>query len=314
MKKTFNIFTLKFSFLIASVLLLGNEGYSQQDPNFTQYMYNTMTINPAYAGTRDVWSTGLMYRSQWTGFEGAPQTLTLSSHTPIRDGEMGLGLNIIHDEVGISRNTDINANYSYILPISRFTKLSMGISAGANFRDINFNRLNIYDPSDVNFNNIRNQISPQVGFGFQLYNDDFYVGLSTPFVLRTKHFDDGGGQDSSIRQEIHYYLTAGYVFDLNRNVKFKPSILTRAVSGAPLRIDLSANLLFYDKFTLGAAYRVSSAFSALAGFQATDSIMIGFSYDYDATEFNQYNNGSFEVFLRFELFKKYKKLYTPRFF
>ena len=287
---------------------------AQQDPNFTQYMYNTMTINPAYAGTRDVWSTGLLYRSQWTGIDGAPATATFSTHSPLKDGTMGLGLNIIHDQIGPSKDTYVNANYSYILQLDRFTKFSMGISGGAHFRDINFNELNIFDPTDPNFENIRSQISPQVGIGFQLYSEKFYVGLSSPFLLRTQHFDDGGNQSSRIRDEIHYYLTAGYVFDLSRNTQFKPSILTRAVQGAALRFDFSANFLFYEKFTLGAAYRLDASISAMTAIQATDALMLGFAYDYDTTEFTEFGNVSFEVFLRYELFKRYKKMYTPRFF
>ena len=287
--------------------------YGQQDPNFTQYMYNTMTINPAYAGTRDVWSTGLLYRSQWTGIDGAPMTGTFSTHSPLADGKMGLGLNIVHDEIGPAQNTFMNVNYSYMIQVSRFTKLSMGISGGMHFENINFNRLNIFDPTDPNFDNIRNRIFPQVGAGLQLYNDRYYVGLSAPFVLRSTQFEDGGG-DGRIREEIHYYLTAGYVFDLNPDLQFKPSILTRAVRGAPLRLDLTANLLFYEKFTIGAAYRWDAAISAMVGVQATDALLIGFAYDYDTVEFAEFQNASFEVFLRYELFKKYKKMYTPRFF
>lgn len=309
--------TKTYLFLFASILVyftFSAKLHAQQDPNFTQYMYNTMTINPAYAGTRDIWSTGVLFRSQWTGIDGAPQTGTFSTHSPLRDGSMGLGMNIIHDRIGPAQDTYLNANYSYILQLNRFLKFSMGISGGVHFRDINFNQLNIFDPTDPNFENIRNQISPQVGLGFQLYSEKFYVGLSSPFLLRTQHFDDGGGQDSSIRDEIHYYLTAGYVFDINRDVQFKPSILTRVVQGAPTRIDVSANFLFYEKFTLGAAYRLDASFSAMTAIQATDALMLGFAYDYDTAEFTEFGNVSFEVFLRYELFKKYKKMYTPRFF
>ncbi len=287
--------------------------HAQQDPNFTQYMYNTMTINPAYAGTRDVWSTGMLYRSQWTGIDGAPMTGTFSTHTPLAEGKMGLGLNIVHDEIGPAQNTFMNVNYSYILQVSRFTKLSMGLSGGLHFENINFNRLNIFDPTDPNFDNVRNRIFPQIGAGLQLYNDRYYVGLSAPFVLRSTQFEDGGG-NGRIREEIHYYLTAGYVFDLNPDLQFKPSILTRAVRGAPLRVDVSANFLMYEKFTIGAAYRWDAAISAMMGVQATDALLIGFAYDYDTVEFAEFQNASFEVFLRYELFKKYKKMYTPRFF
>lgn len=307
--------TYNFLFIIFTlVFLIPKAVKAQQDPNFTQYMYNTMTINPAYAGTRDVWSTGLLFRSQWTGIDGAPITGTFSTHSPLKDGTMGLGMNIIHDRIGPEQDTYVNGNYSYILQLDRYTNFSMGISAGAHFRDVNFNELNIYNPGDPNFENIRNQISPQVGLGFQLYSDKYYVGLSSPFLLRTRHFDDGGSQNSRIRDEIHYYFTAGYVFDLSRNIQFKPSVLTRVVQGAPTRIDVSANFLFYEKFTLGAAYRLDASISAMTAIQATDALMLGFAYDYDTNDFTEFGNVSFEVFLRYELFKKYKKMYTPRFF
>ncbi len=299
--------------LVFFLLGFNNSIRAQQDPNFTQYMYNTMTINPAYAGTRDVWSTGMLFRSQWTGIDGSPMTGTFSSHAPLSDGKMGLGLNIVHDEIGPARNTFMNANYSYIIQVSRYTKLSMGVSGGLHFENINFNQLNIFDPSDPNFDNVRNRLFPQVGAGLQLYSDRYYVGLSAPFLLRSTQFEDGGGE-GRIREEIHYYLTAGYVFDLSPDVQFKPSFLTRAVRGAPLRLDLTANLLFYEKFTVGAAYRWDAAVSAMFAVQATDAMLIGFAYDYDTVEFAEFQNASFEVFLRYELFKKYKKMYTPRFF
>lgn len=300
--------------IIVFISLWIQDSNAQQDPNFTQYMYNTMTINPAYAGTRDVWSTGLLYRSQWTGIDGAPMTATFSSHSPINDGKMGLGINIIHDEIGPQRDTHLNVNYSYIIDINRYTKLSMGVNAGGRFINVDFNRLNIFDPTDSSFDQIRNNISPQVGVGFQLYSDRFYVGLSAPFLLRTR-FDDGGdGIESTLRDELHYYLTAGYVFELSRDVQFKPSLMTRMVQGAPLRLDLSANFLFYEKLTLGAAYRFDAAVSALVGFQISDSMLLGLAYDYTVSEFAELRNPSFEVFLRYELFKKYKKMYTPRFF
>lgn len=313
MKRLFNITANTLLVLVSSGFLCTNVAFAQQDPNFTQYMYNTLTINPAYAGTRDVWSTGLLYRSQWTGIEGSPRTATFSTHTPVKDGKVGLGMNIIHDEIGPQRDTHLNFNYSYIIDVSRYSKLSMGLSAGGRFIDVDFNRLSIFDPTDTSFGNVRNNISPQVGVGFQLYSDRYYIGLSAPFLLRTR-FDDGDPIESALRDELHYYLTAGYVFDLSREVQFKPSIMTRAVQGAPLRVDLSANFLFYEKFTLGAAYRLDAAVSAMAGFQISDALLFGVAYDYTVSEFSELRNPSFEAFLRYELFKKYKKMYTPRFF
>lgn len=302
--------------LVCSLLVLGTQTVSaQQDPNFTQYMYNTLSINPAYAGSRDVFSAVALHRSQWLGFNGAPASQTFSAHTPISDDKMGLGFNIVNDQIGITQETDINAVYSYALEMSRYTKLSFGINAGVNLMNIDFTDLNIFDPTDPEFNNnIENKISPQLGLGAFLYNDKYFVGLSVPSLLRNDRFSDNSISDATVRDRLHYYLTAGVVFDLTPSLKFKPSVLFRHVSGSPLLAELSSNFLINDKFTLGVAYRLNSAFSGIVGFQASDSILLGIAYDRDISTFSSYNDGSLEFFGRFELFKKYKRMYTPRFF
>ncbi|PKG43930.1 PorP/SprF family type IX secretion system membrane protein [Psychroflexus sp. MES1-P1E] len=302
--------------LVCSLLVLAAQTVSaQQDPNFTQYMYNTLSINPAYAGSRDVLSAVALHRSQWLGFNGAPTSQTFSAHTPISDGKMGLGFNIVNDQIGITQETDINAVYSYALDMSRYTKLSFGINAGVNLMNIDYRDLNIFDPTDPEFNNnIENKISPQVGLGALLYNDKYFVGLSVPSLLRNDRFSDNSISDATVRDRLHYFLTAGLVFELTPALKFKPSVLFRHVSGSPLLAELSSNFLINDKFTLGAAYRLNSAFSGIVGFQASDSILLGIAYDRDISTFSSYNDGSLEFFVRFELFKKYKKMYTPRFF
>ena len=302
--------------LVCSLFVLTTQTVrAQQDPNFTQYMYNTLSINPAYAGSRDVFSAVALHRSQWLGFNGAPTSQTLSAHTPISDGKMGLGFNIVNDQIGITQQTDINAIYSYALEMSRYTKLSFGINAGVNLMNIDYRDLNIFDPNDPEFNNnIENKVSPQVGLGALLYNDQYFVGLSVPSLLRNDRFSDNSIADATVRDRLHYYLTAGVVFDLTPTLKFKPSVLFRHVSGSPLLAELSSNFLINDRFTLGAAYRLNSAFSGLVGFQASDSILLGIAYDRDISTFSSYNDGSLEFFVRFELFKKYKRMYTARFF
>jgi type IX secretion system PorP/SprF family membrane protein len=301
--------------LLVLLLLWSGLTSAQQDPNFTQYMYNTMTINPAYAGSRDVFSAAVLHRSQWLGFDGGPASQTLSAHSPIKDGKMGLGLNIVNDRIGVTQETDINAVYSYAIEVSRFTKLSFGLNAGIKMLNVDFNDLNRLDPSDVEFaNNIENRFSPQVGLGALLYNDQYFVGLSVPALLRNDRFSENAVSDATVRDRLHYYLTAGLVFDITPTLKFKPSILVREVSGAPLLAELSSNFLVNDKFTIGAAYRLNSAFSGLFAFQVSDSILMGLAYDRDNSTLSNYNDGSLEFFARFELFKKYKRMYTPRFF
>jgi type IX secretion system PorP/SprF family membrane protein len=249
------------------------------------------------------------------GFDGAASSQTLSAHSPIKDGKMGLGFNIVNDNIGVTQETDFNAVYSYALEVSRFSKLAFGINAGVNVLNIDFNELNRFDPSDPEFaNNLENRVSPQVGIGALLYNDRYFVGLSVPALLRNDRFSENSVNDAQITDRLHYYLTAGLIFDINPSVKFKPSILLRHVNGAPLLAELSSNFLINDKFTVGAAYRLNSSFSGLFAFQATDAILIGLAYDRDTSTLTSYNDGSLEFFARFELFKKYKKMYTPRFF
>lgn len=290
---------------------------AQQDAQYTQYMYNTLSINPAYAGSREVLSAVLLHRSQWVGVDGAPTTQTLSAHTPITKNLMGIGLNITNDAIGPSRQTYIDASYSYGIEVGRESQLNFGIKAGAHLLDVDYSKLDIFDNTDPNFqSNVDNKFSPQFGLGALLFAENYYVGLSVPNVLETKHFDQSNNSNSNTvaKERISYYLTGGYVFDLSSDLKLKPTLLTKMTEGAPLQVDVSANFLLYEKLTLGAAYRWDAALSGLLAFQFTDAWMLGFAYDTDTTKYTNYNDGSFEVFLRFELFKKYNKMLTPRFF
>ncbi len=310
--------------LIVLVLLGIFSSNAQQDPQYTQYMYNTQVVNPAYAGSREALSFGLLYRTQWVGFEGAPKTGTFTVNSPIGSlDNMGLGLSIVRDELGPSIESNVNIDYSYSINTSDDAKVSFGLKAGLDILDVDFTKLNIADQGDVFENNIDNKLQPQIGAGVYYNTEKFYAGLSVPNFLTSKHFDkstlediQNGGFDGSVTaaERLHYFLIAGYVFDVSENLKFKPATLVKAVSGSPLQWDVSANFLLYEKVTLGAAYRWSAAMSALVGFQATDEIFIGFGYDYQTTDIESYSDGSYEVMLRFDLFKKPERVLTPRFF
>ncbi|WP_041496090.1 PorP/SprF family type IX secretion system membrane protein [Nonlabens marinus] len=292
---------------------------AQQDPQYSQYMYNPVVINPAYAGNRGVASIVGLHRSQWVGLEGAPRTQTLSFHTPILNSRVGLGVSIVNDALGPTDETYATADFSYTLPMSYNSNLSFGIKGGVRTLNIDFDQLNARDQNDDLLRNLDNDIAPQVGVGAYYHTDKFYVGLSTPNLLQTDHYDPenrNGTTTFIARERIHYFAAAGYVFDLNDNVKFKPSTLIKAVAGTPLQVDVTANFLFSERLTLGAAYRVSAAVTGLVGFQVNDQMLIGFAYDRETTELGNsvYNDGSYELFLRFELFKSYDKVVTPRFF
>ncbi|MAZ71551.1 MAG: hypothetical protein CMC70_00240 [Flavobacteriaceae bacterium] len=313
---------MKHSYLAILVLALVTTvtGIAQQDAQFTQYMYNTQVVNPAYAGSRDVLSFGALYRTQWVGFEGAPKTGTFTVNSPIGALEnMGLGLAIVRDEIGPAIESNVNIDYSYTINTSEDAELSFGLKAGIDLLDVDFTKLNIFDQGDPRFQNtVDNKIQPQIGAGIYYNTQKFYAGLSVPNFLTTKHYDESNinniDNETIAAERLHYFLIAGYVFDLSENLKFKPATLVKAVSGSPLQWDLSANFLINEKFTLGAAYRWSAAFSGLVGFQASDSIFIGFGYDYQTTDIEEYSDGSYEIILRFDVFSKPERVLTPRFF
>ena len=313
-----------FKFLAISIfgiatLVSSSESFAQQDAQYTQYMYNTLSVNPAYAGSRDVLSILGLYRTQWVGLNGAPKTATLSLHSPVGNN-VGLGLNITRDEIFISEETYIDGDFSYAFNISETGKLALGLKAGAHLLNIDTRLANTgeFNPGDADAQiNIDNKFSPQFGLGAYYSTDKFYLGLSAPNVLETEHFDESSNSNNSsatAKERVNYYLITGYAFNLGTDLKFKPAGLVKAVEGAPLQVDLSANFLVNEKFTIGAAYRWSAALSAMVGFQLSDQLMLGLAYDRETTELAQYNDGSFEFFLRYELFKDNERLISPRFF
>lgn len=311
MKKSISIFVL---------LLVASISNAQQDAQFTQYMYNSMIINPAYAGSRDQMSIFGIHRTQWVGLEGAPVTNNVSIHSPINNGNVGLGLSILNDRIGPSDETDIGFNFSYKIKASEEYTLSFGLKASVNLLNIDFTKLSqeSYFNIDPSFQtNVDNKFSPNIGAGLFLYSGDSYVGLSIPNFIQTQHFDKGINRASTSNiatERLHYYLTAGHVYDLSSEVKFKPSTIIKMTTGAPLQVDLSGNFMFNDKFVVGAAYRWSAAVSGLLGFQATESWFIGYGYDFETTQLSKYNSGSHEIFLRYEFFNKYDRIVSPRFF
>lgn len=301
------------------VILLGFEWVvAQQDAQYTQYMYNTIAVNPAYAGSRGGLSIGALHRSQWVGLDGAPNTQTFNFHTPVSN-RVGLGLSIVNDEIGNGTNQDtyFDAVFSYTIPVSEEGKLSFGLKAGGHFFNVDFTKLANYG-AESNLPNIDNKFAPNFGGGIYYHTNRFYMGFSVPNILETEHFDRSLTNSATFlaQERLNFYLITGYVFDMNANLKFKPATLIKAVEGAPLQVDLSANFLINDRFTLGAAYRWDAALSALFGFQISDQFMIGLAYDREITDLGaaRFNAGSFEVMLRYEFLTRYKKVVTPRFF
>lgn len=316
MKKIYQIIFLIFTMVLGGQYLM----FGQQDAQYTQYMYNTFSVNPAYAGSREVLSISALHRSQWVGRDGAPNTQTLSVHGPSSD-KVGLGLSIVHDEIGnnTNQNTYIDAAFSYTLKTSNNNKLSFGLKAGGHLLNLDFNNLRNFSAGGtaITDSDLYKKFTPNFGAGLYYHNDQFYAGLSIPNFLQTEHFDSADGNDNLVSVDrMTWYLISGYVFEMSSALKFKPAFLLKATSGAPLQADISANFLLNDKFSMGAAYRWDAALSALFGFQMTPEFMLGLAYDSDISELGgtKFNNGSFEVFLRYEFIKKDKIDLTPRFF
>ncbi len=301
---------LVFSFLFFMV----ENGNAQQDAQYTQYMYNTVSVNPGYAGSRGHISIAALHRSQWVGLEGAPTTQTFNIHSPIGYRGVGLGLSIVNDKIGPTSETNFDIDFSYTLYTSAEGRLSFGLKGSAHLLDIRFSELNQYGPDQTLEQDIHNRLSPNFGAGVYYHTNNFYAGLSVPRFLETSHFDESSL--STAKEQMNYYFITGYVWNLNPLLKFKPTLLTKVVRGAPLQVDLSANFMLNDKFILGAAYRWDAALSGMAGFQISNKFLIGLAYDKETTELGSaaFNDGSFEVILRYDFITTKGQVKSPRFF
>jgi type IX secretion system PorP/SprF family membrane protein len=305
---------MRAKILYLTLLLVALGSYGQQDAQYTNYMYNTMNVNPAYTGTRGVLSVFGLHRTQWVGIDGAPVTNTFAVSSPIERTNLGVGLSFVNDRLGATTENIISGDVSYTIKTSQSYKLSFGIKLTANLFDFDRSKLNPQNTSDTSLENF-NKFSPNIGAGIYLHSDKTYVGFSVPNLLENKYdYNDNSLQGSVYKERLNAYLIAGHVFDLSENLKFKPAGLMKAVKGAPLQVDLSGNFLINEKLTLGLAWRWSAAVSALAGFQINPSWFIGYGYDLETTNLRRYNSGSHEIFLRYELFRKAEKIVSPRFF
>jgi type IX secretion system PorP/SprF family membrane protein len=253
-----------------------------------------------------------LHRTQWVGLDGAPTTNAFSINSPIENSNLGVGLSFVNDKIGPTVENTISADISYTIQTSETYKLSFGVKGTANLFNLDVTKLNPVSLGDPLLQNLDNNFSPNVGAGVYLHSDKLYLGASVPNFFETRRYDDNS--IAVYKERMNLYFIGGYVFDLTSNLKFKPAFLTKVVEGAPLQLDLSGNFLINEKFVLGAAWRWSAAVSAMAGFQVNDGLYIGYGYDLETTKLRNYNSGSHEVFLRFELFKRQDKIVSPRFF
>ena len=285
--------------------------HGQQDPQYTQYMYNMNVINPAYAGSKENLSFGLLYRTQWSGIDGAPKTGTFFGHLPVGE-KVGLGLSIISDEHGPVKETNAYADFSYTLRLGGEHRLAFGLKAGATFHDIGLAGIDVVDPNDPFFSQNINSTTPNIGAGFFYYTDNYYLAGSVPNILNSVHLDANGNQLGS--EATHYFLTGGYVFALSPNAKLKPSFLVKSSFDAPTSFDINANMLFYEKFEIGASYRLDDSFSGLINFAITPSLRIGYAYDSVTSDIKRYAPASHEFMLLFDLNFPKNVSRSPRYF
>jgi type IX secretion system PorP/SprF family membrane protein len=303
-----NIF-LKLTFVFFAFVL-----YGQQDPHYTQYMYNMNVINPAYAGSKENLSIGVLGRKQWINLDGAPETLTFSTHMPVGK-KVGLGLSVLADQIGPVKEQNLNADFSYTLELGGQHKLAFGIKIGASIFNIGLRNLYVPDDGDPAFS--ANAVGSNLNFGTGLfyYTDKYYIAFSVPNMLDAVHLDNSQLNDRKFGTDAkHYFLTGGYVFDLNEKLKFKPFTMLKTTFNESISVDFSTNFLFFDKFELGATYRLEDSFGAMFNVAVTPNIRIGYAYDQVVSNLNLFTPSSHEVFLLFDLNFLKKVSRSPRYF
>jgi len=272
-------------------------------------------LNPAYAGSTGTLNLGMLARKQWTDIDGAPKTATFSAHAPVARN-VGGGFSVIADEIGPVKEQNIYADLSYTIKTSEEGRLAFGLKGGVTLQRIDLLSIILpQDPNDPLFQDNVNNTYPNFGAGIFYYTDKFYVSFSVPNILKSTHFEKSNGIISEASEEMHYFLTSGYVFNLSENTKFKPSFMAKGVTGAPVSIDLNANFLFYERLELGASYRYDDSVSALINFGVTRSFRIGYAYDYNVSDFSYSNTGgSHEIILLYDIDFNKKNIKSPRFF
>ena len=286
--------------MVVLLLLAGLTSVAQREPQYTQYMYNIGSFNPAYVGTVESPEIAALYRSQWIDVPGAPRTLRLGANIPLANEKMGLGFNVVNDALGPTTQTFIDVSYSYQVVLSEEAWLSFGVNAGGSLLNLDFSKGNFQNPGEpLITGQDLSDFYPTIGAGAFMYSTDWYLGISVPNFLTDGIFNDEVA--TVVDGKNQYNFIGGYVFELSDRTKFKPAFLINYTDGLPVNVNLSANFLFLDAFTLGAAYRIDNAVSGLAGFQISPGLFLGYSYDYNTNGLGEFSGGSHEAILKFYL-------------
>ncbi|TND01978.1 MAG: hypothetical protein FD123_4129 [Bacteroidetes bacterium] len=304
----------------ASVLVLGSlTVHAQQIPMYTHYMYNTLVINPGYAGSREALTVTALHRSQWVDFKGAPMTQTLTMHAPLKSKHIGIGLSASNDKIGPTNNTSVFADFAYIMMLTEKSKLALGLSAGANIFQARLNTLQLDQQTDPVFqNDISNHVTPNFGFGAYYYMERFYAGISTPNLLQNSYSEiQQTGNNTLIgKEQRHYFFIAGAMLNMTDNLAFKPTTLVKVTAAAPVQVDFTASFVIAKKLLLGAMYRTGDAFGGLVGLGITEQFHLGYSFDWSyGLKTAKYNQGSHEIVLRYDfIFFDKRQIHSPRHF
>jgi len=300
--------------IILFTILCALQVNAQQDPQYTQYMYNMNIINPAYTGSTEGLAVGALYRSQWVGLDGGPETFTFNIHSPVGKS-VGLGLSIISDQIGPVKETNAYVDFSYTIPVGTVTKLAFGVKGGFTFHDIGIaeNQISLVDMGDPFFTNAINETTPNVGAGVYFYKPSkYYISMSIPNILNGVHLDANGTKIGS--ESEHFFAAAGYVFDLSENFKLKPHTLIKYAFDAPMSYDINANVFMYDIVEVGVGYRLEDSFSGMINFQVANNLRIGYAYDAIQSELDIVTSSSHEIFINFDLNFSTKVSRSPRYF
>jgi type IX secretion system PorP/SprF family membrane protein len=314
MKRIEKILKSKIAIAIFAIMLVTTSGYAQQDPMYTQYMFNTQTINPAYAGTWESVGFMVLARQQWVGITDAPSTQTFSFQMPLKNEKVGIGLNVVNDRIGLERRFGLFADYSYKISFNESTNLRMGLKGGFTNYNHNLSEHVLFEPGDPAFiGEIEHLFLPNVGVGILLENPIYYAGLSMPKMINNVY--ESNGNNFAIQAELrHFFFIAGYVHAINEDIKLKPTILAKATLGSPLQVDFSANILLKDKFWLGAMYRTGDSFGFTAQWIFDKKLRVGYAIDFSTSNMKKHHFNTHEIMISYELKILKQSIISPRYF
>jgi type IX secretion system PorP/SprF family membrane protein len=288
--------------------------FAQQDPLFTQYMFNKLVVNPAYAGSKELFTVDLLNRTQWVNIDGAPRTLTISAHTAMKNKKVGLGVYIFRDVLGPTNNQGIMGTYAYRIYMGSGS-LAFGLQFGLKYYDFDWSQMNLkypdilFDPQDVR------RITPDANFGVYYQTNRMFVGVSSKQLLENEYgYTTNEGTSSFTKLTRHFYLMGGFAVPIVDNVVFRPSLMAKYVSNAPMQLDLNASFLFGNVFWVGASFRSAKAITFLTEIKISERFKLGYSYDFYLNELQPFNYGSHEIRFGYEFPLYESRMRTPRYF